>query len=150
RPPNRWKRGASLRSALRTRSCGRAPRCSPSGSPHARSRSSHRARRPPAGSSPARRATPPTRRRRTPTPRRRRSTPSIRSLPCSSPSVAYRRVALVPTFQRTLHLPLAIAICDVPALVALLLAAGDRELHLHAAVLEVEPRGDDRQALLAH
>src|SRR5262245_14706594 len=39
---------------------------------------------------------------------------------------------------------------DRPALVAHVLAAGQRELDLHAPVLEVEPRRHEREPLLAH
>src|SRR6266536_77882 len=43
---------------------------------------------------------------------------------------------------------LRLALGDVAALVANFLPPGERELDLGAAVLEVEPRGDERQALL--
>src|SRR5437588_9826014 len=57
---------------------------------------------------------------------------------------------LAATLQRPFHLPLGVAVSHIAPFVPLLLAAGDRELDLDAAVLEVEPRRDDRQALLTH
>src|SRR6185369_2770573 len=50
--------------------------------------------------------------------------------------------------ERALHLPLRVALRDVAPLVVQLLAAAERQLDLHAAVLEVEPRGNERQAAL--
>src|SRR5262245_40184938 len=52
--------------------------------------------------------------------------------------------------ERALDLPLRVAVGDRPALVADVLAARERELDLHATVLEVEPRRDERQPLLAY
>src|SRR5215210_7361464 len=56
---------------------------------------------------------------------------------------------LAPGLQRALDLAAGVAILQVAALVALFLAARDRQLDLDAAVSEVEPRRDEGQALLA-
>src|SRR5205807_1083255 len=47
-----------------------------------------------------------------------------------------------------LHLPLGLALAQRGALVVQLLAAGQADLDLDAAALEVDLQGDDRQALL--
>src|SRR5262245_13816502 len=52
--------------------------------------------------------------------------------------------------ERALHLPLRVSLGEVAPLVDPLLAPRDRDLDLHAAVLEVELGGHERQALLAH
>src|SRR5262249_26556634 len=58
-------------------------------------------------------------------------------------------VGLAPqALQLALDLPPRVAGRDVAALVAQLLAARERELDLDAAAAEVEPRRDDREALL--
>src|SRR3954463_4473692 len=68
-------------------------------------------------------------------------------VPIRLPSFPLRLSArLAPAFQRPLHLTLRVAVGDVAPLVALLLAAGDCELHFYPAVLEVKPRRHDRQA----
>ena len=61
-----------------------------------------------------------------------------------------RRLTRRGDLQGSLHLPLRVAVGDRAPLVALVLAAAERDLELHLAVLEVELRGDERQALLAH
>src|SRR3954447_5210613 len=53
-----------------------------------------------------------------------------------------------PAPERPLDVSVSVALGDVAALVALLLAAADGELELRAAVLEVEPRRDDSQPFL--
>src|SRR4051794_36662086 len=53
-----------------------------------------------------------------------------------------------PAPERPLDVAVGVALGNVAALVALLLAAADGELELRAAVLEVEPRRDDSQPLL--
>src|SRR4051794_24589171 len=69
---------------------------------------------------------------------------------CVTRIVARNRAGGSPAgLECTFHLPLRVALDDVAALVALLLAAGDRELHLDARVLEVEAGGHERQSLLA-
>src|SRR5215510_16132911 len=52
--------------------------------------------------------------------------------------------------ERPLDVPLRVALGDVASLVALLLAATDRQFELYAAVPEVHPGWDKRQALLLH
>src|SRR5204862_2613839 len=52
--------------------------------------------------------------------------------------------------ERALHVALGVTLGDVAALVALLLAAGDGQLELRAAVLEVQARRYERQALLLY
>src|SRR5579864_2991817 len=52
--------------------------------------------------------------------------------------------------QLALDLPARIALGDVAPLVVQFLASCERELDLHAAVLEVHPRRHDGHALLAH
>src|SRR5262245_4086371 len=52
--------------------------------------------------------------------------------------------------ERALDLPIGVALRDVAPLVATFLAAGERELDLRAAVLEVHPRRHERQPALAH
>src|SRR6266705_246227 len=52
--------------------------------------------------------------------------------------------------QRALHLPVGLALGDVAPFVTLLLPAGERELDLHPAVPEIEPRRHERQPALAH
>src|SRR5262249_8282292 len=59
-------------------------------------------------------------------------------------------LALAPCLQCALHLPLRVALHERAALVAHVLASGERELDLDAAVLEVEACPDERQAFLAH
>src|SRR5262245_61193635 len=54
------------------------------------------------------------------------------------------------TPERPLDVPLRVALGDVASLVALLLAAADSELELYAAVPEVHPGWDKRQAFLLH
>src|SRR6188508_2685018 len=54
-----------------------------------------------------------------------------------------------PRLESPLHLPLRVAVGDVPALVALLLAAGECDLDLHLAVLEVDPCRHEGQTALA-
>jgi hypothetical protein len=53
-----------------------------------------------------------------------------------------------PGFERTLDLALGVALGEVAALVALLLAACERDLDLHLPVLEVDARGNEREAAL--
>src|SRR5204863_5748500 len=60
---------------------------------------------------------------------------------------APRRLAA--RLERALDLAVGVSFGEVAAFVAHLLAAGERELDLHAAVLEVEARRDERQAALA-
>src|SRR5207248_8887121 len=52
--------------------------------------------------------------------------------------------------ERALHVALGVALGDVATLVALLLAAGDGQLELRAAVLEVQARRYERQAFLLY
>ena len=56
------------------------------------------------------------------------------------------RASLAP--EGPLHLALELALLDRVALVADVLAAAERDLHLRVAALEVEPRRDQRQPLL--
>src|SRR5206468_1931367 len=58
--------------------------------------------------------------------------------------------SLTPRLQLALDLAPRVAIGHGAPLVAQLLALGERDLRLHAAVLEVEPRRDEREALLTH
>src|SRR6266550_9385090 len=60
------------------------------------------------------------------------------------------RPRLTPSPECALDVPVGVALGNVPALVALLLAARDCELDLGAAVLEIELRWDDRQSLFLH
>src|SRR2546422_75832 len=53
------------------------------------------------------------------------------------------------SFERALDLPVGVALGEVAALVAYLLAARDGDLDLDAPVLEVHARRHERQALLA-
>ena len=55
----------------------------------------------------------------------------------------HRRDRSPTSLERPLHLALRLALDDVAALVPLLLAARDRQLDLHPAVLEVEPGRHD-------
>src|SRR6185312_5713113 len=52
--------------------------------------------------------------------------------------------------ERPLHLALGVAVGDRLALVAAILTAPNRYLDLHAALLEVQARRDDREPLLAN
>ncbi len=52
--------------------------------------------------------------------------------------------------ERALDLPLRVPVRNHAALVGALATLGDRELDLHAAVLEVHADGNERQALLTH
>src|SRR5262245_3045752 len=61
-----------------------------------------------------------------------------------------RRKRLATGLERALHLAARVALREIAALVDPLLAPGDRELDLDLAVLEVEPRRDEREPLLAH
>src|SRR5581483_2465847 len=54
------------------------------------------------------------------------------------------------SFERPFDLPLGISLGDVAPLVALLLAARDRQLDLHPPVLEIHPGRDDRHPLFAY
>src|SRR5438132_7154846 len=58
------------------------------------------------------------------------------------------RCLLAAGLQRPLHVPVSLTLRDVAAFVAVLLPAGEGELDLGAAVLEVELRRDERQTLL--
>ena len=49
--------------------------------------------------------------------------------------------------ELALDLALHVAVADLAAAVALLLAAGERQLDLRPRALEVDPRRDQRQAL---
>ena len=79
--------------------------------------------------------------------------PGVDKVPPSADPVESTRIHLVnstPALERALDLPLGVPVGDVAALVLPLLAAGQRELDLDAALLEVEPRRNQRQTLLAH
>src|SRR3954469_24878110 len=54
----------------------------------------------------------------------------------------------IPVAERTLHVALLLAVPDRVALVALLLAAGQRQLDLGARAREVDPRRDEREPAL--
>src|SRR2546423_9563353 len=60
------------------------------------------------------------------------------------------RALAAAALERALDLPVGVAARDVAPLVARLLPAGDGELDLRAAALEVELRRDEREATLAH
>src|SRR5688572_684341 len=55
-----------------------------------------------------------------------------------------------PSLHRALDLAVGVALRDVTALIAYVLAPPERHLDLRAPILEVELRRDERQALLAH
>ena len=63
-----------------------------------------------------------------------------------------RTTALRPSaiLERPLDLPLSVPVGEIPALVPGFLPARNRQLDLHASVLEVEPRGYKREAALLH
>src|SRR2546423_13313293 len=60
------------------------------------------------------------------------------------------RALAAAVLESALDLPVGVAPRDVAPLVAHLLPAGDGELDLRAAALEVELRRDEREAALAH
>ena len=120
-------------------------------------RSAHSASRRPgcsSGSSSDRRTThPPTHCLRSATstyrPSDSRSSTGARARSASTPPGPAAEPRLAPqALQLALDLPPRVAGRDVAPLVAQLLAARERELDLDAAVLEVEPRRDEREALL--
>src|SRR2546425_8887 len=55
-----------------------------------------------------------------------------------------------PAPERALDVTLGVTLGDFASFVALLLAATDRQLELHSAVLEVHARRHERQAFLLH
>src|SRR3954453_5604426 len=66
---------------------------------------------------------------------------------CAIVRIFYRR-ALAPRLHRGARLPVGLAALDRLALVVVLLAFRKAHRHLHAAVLEIEPRRDQRHPLL--
>src|SRR3954453_10196899 len=124
RTPNRprARRGCRARTRRRAR-----PRSSARRDPSQRR---CRRRRPERTRARSTRARPRPRGRRSGSPRRPRSSSTAR-------------------LQRALDLPLRVALGEVAALVAYVLAARERELDLRAAVLPVHARRNEREALLA-